>query len=294
MTVKGNSLLETVTLRHTFFISDLDGTLLRTDQTLSERTRQHLKYFTKNGIQWTLATGRSYVSTKHLLTNAGITLNLPIIAQNGALIIHTRTGERLHIHALQTDMAYAILTTLKNGHHPFFVSCHRTQMESWYHHQLDVQKVRFFTGTAPNIRYHAFRDIASLQYQTILSIYSLGTYKEIIQLCSRLKPIVGVGGDLFYFQHRQKKNAWWLCIHAKEATKGQAVLRLLSKHSYPNPTIYVFGDRANDLSMFKISSFIGCAVHNADAVLKRHAQHIIDSNENDGVVQFIKTCQQGS
>ena len=51
--------------------------------------------------------------------------------------------------------------------------------------------------------------------------------------------------------------------------------------------IVVFGDSVNDIPMFKIADE-AYAVENALSELKTFATEIIDSNEKDGVAEFLK------
>ena len=49
------------------YISDLDGTLLHSDQTFSEYETEKFKEFNKKGILFTVATARSMITGKMLL-----------------------------------------------------------------------------------------------------------------------------------------------------------------------------------------------------------------------------------
>ena len=65
-------------------VCDLDGTLLRSDATLSPFAREGLNRLIKLGIPMTVASGRSLQGMRALL--GGVRLGLPVIGLNGALI----------------------------------------------------------------------------------------------------------------------------------------------------------------------------------------------------------------
>ena len=53
----------------TLFVSDLDGTLMRSDKTLSEKTVQTLNRLIENGVLFTYATARSIQSAMEITGN---------------------------------------------------------------------------------------------------------------------------------------------------------------------------------------------------------------------------------
>ena len=70
-----------------------------------------------------------------------------------------------------------------------------------------------------------------------------------------------------------------------KATKANAIRKL--KKIWNCGKVISFGDEVNDIPMFEISG--ECyAVENAVAELKAAATGIIDSNENDGVANWLK------
>ena len=76
----------------TLYVSDLDGTLLRSDQRTSDYTNRVINELTDRGMLFSYATARSYVSS-HRVT-AGLTARIPVILYNGAMTRDSVTGER--------------------------------------------------------------------------------------------------------------------------------------------------------------------------------------------------------
>ena len=77
----------------TLYVSDLDGTLLRSDQRTSEYTNRVINELVAKGMLFSYATARSY-STSHKVT-AGMTAPFPIIIYNGAFVRDNASGQML-------------------------------------------------------------------------------------------------------------------------------------------------------------------------------------------------------
>lgn len=75
------------------YVTDLDGTLMRDDKTISEETVAILNRLIDRGIYVTYATARS-MSSASVITR-DIHFPLPAIIRNGTILADARTGEEL-------------------------------------------------------------------------------------------------------------------------------------------------------------------------------------------------------
>lgn len=90
---------------------DLDGTLLRSDKTLSARTRQVLESYIAKGTHVVVASGRSYDSLpQEVLSVPGIDY---AITSNGVVICHRPTGEKLFYSPLKPACTQQLLSLIK-------------------------------------------------------------------------------------------------------------------------------------------------------------------------------------
>ena len=86
------------------------------------------------------------------------------------------------------------------------------------------------------------------------------------------------------FQPEIYREEYWLEIMSRKATKANAILKL--KELLGCNRIVSFGDAINDIPMFRISD--ECyAVENAVDDLKKMATAVIESNNNDGVANWL-------
>ena len=77
----------------TLYVSDLDGTLLRSNETTSEYTNSIINGLADRGMIFSYATARSLITAKKV-TN-GIKAKIPLIVYNGAFIIDNVTDDIL-------------------------------------------------------------------------------------------------------------------------------------------------------------------------------------------------------
>ena len=77
----------------TLYVSDLDGTLLNSQQQTSTYTNQIIEKLVDQGMLFSYATARSYYSAKP--ATKGLSAKIPLILYNGAFIIDNQSQEIL-------------------------------------------------------------------------------------------------------------------------------------------------------------------------------------------------------
>lgn len=82
--------------------SDLDGTLLSPDHTLSPYAKETLKLLTARGINFVFATGRHHVDVGQIRDN--LEIKSYMITSNGARV-HDLDGNLIFAHNLDRDIA---------------------------------------------------------------------------------------------------------------------------------------------------------------------------------------------
>ena len=75
------------------YVSDLDGTLLRSNEVTSNYTNQVINSLVEQGMIFSYATARSLVTAKKV--TEGINAKIPLIVYNGAFVIDNITEKIL-------------------------------------------------------------------------------------------------------------------------------------------------------------------------------------------------------
>ncbi len=79
----------------------------------------------------------------------------------------------------------------------------------------------------------------------------------------------------------------WLTIQDQKASKDHAIKFVIQQCGIGDCDTVVFGDNDNDLPMFQIADK-SIAVENATDSVKKQATEIIESNEKESVVAYLK------
>ena len=93
----------------TLYVSDLDGTLLQSNETTSEYTNAVINSLTDRGMIFSYATARSLITAKKV--TKGIQARIPLIVYNGAFVIDNVTGDILIANYFD-DSVYGVLDDL--------------------------------------------------------------------------------------------------------------------------------------------------------------------------------------
>ena len=75
----------------TLYVSDLDGTLLRSSEKTSEYTDSVINSLVEKGMLFSYATARSLITAKKV--TQGLDARIPLIVYNGAFVMDNVTGE---------------------------------------------------------------------------------------------------------------------------------------------------------------------------------------------------------
>ncbi len=267
----------------TVFISDLDGTLLKSDKTISKATCETINGLSAEGVSFSYATARSIYSAS-ILTE-GLELRVPVVTKNGA-IINNPDKSNLHENAFTKEEAAEIYQILrKYDLDPIVASFqHGKEKYSYDCTRIGAGTQSFLDDHVGDVRENPVEGEehildGSVHYFTCIGTEEglKGAYQEIQQkyrsLCAR---------DTY-------NDEFWLEIMPWSATKAEAIRQL--KELYGFDKVVVFGDGVNDIPMFQIAD--ECyAMENAVPELKAIATGIIGNNNEDGVARWLKENYQ--
>ena len=262
----------------TLYLSDLDGTLLRSDQRLSPFTIDTLNGLIERGMLFSYATARSYITASRV--TAGITPPIPVITYNGAWMLENGTGRVLSRHSFTAKETREIFDTL-------------TAQDVWPIVYAMVDGVERFSfcpeRSTPGMRdFNQTRRGDPREHPTDEAHLCDGEvfYFTCIDQPEKLLPLYERYRDIFQCVYSQDiyGSGQWLELMPRRATKAQAMLEL--KEMLGCDRVVCFGDGENDLSLFAAADE-GYAVANAVESLKRAATAVIGGNDEDGVARWL-------
>ena len=262
----------------TLYVSDLDGTLLRSDETTSEYTNSVINNLTDRGMIFSYATARSLITAKKV--TSGLRAEIPLIVYNGAFIVDNVTGEVLAANYFDESVGSVLDDLFGNQIFPIVYARIDGKEKFSYVPELCTDGMKkFLLSRQGDVRTNIVKSAENLKVGDIF-------YITCIDSPEKLKPLYDKYKDKFHcvYQKDIYTDEQWLEIMPQKASKAQAALQL--KQKLECDRLVVFGDGKNDIDMFEIADE-AYAVENAVSELKVVATGIIESNENDGVAKYL-------
>ena len=264
----------------TLYVSDLDGTLLRSDQKTSGYTNEMINALVKDGMLFSYATARSW-NTAHKVTD-GLTAAFPVIVYNGAFIRDNASGKLLAENFFEKSGAVKLVDELiESGVHPIvYAFLEGEEKFSYQKDEINAPTRDFVLSRAGDSRDRLVSDRKELTAGEIFYITCIDEPEKLLPFFERCR-------DVYHciYQRDIYSGEQWLEIMPKEASKSHAIIQL--KTLLGCDRLVVFGDGINDLDMFHIADE-AYAVENAVPELKAAATAVIVSNDEDGVAKWLR------
>lgn len=245
--------------------TDLDGTLLRQDGSVSSLTRSVVERCRARGIYVVPVTGRSWVGAAAAL--GWIAAPTPIICLNGSLSCDLLTGTVDVQQPIDPPALKELVSRLAARGVPVVVDANTCKYGS--PGSDDLMKV---LPPGP-------RDLLS-DLDRIPRAYS------VIASCVATADVTTVVGELATLRCVQSSEHCLVITEAR-ATKVDAVRRLCAKFGISPADAIAFGDAENDLEMLGFVGH-GVAMANSAPTVRASTRYVTRySNEDDGVAQYL-------
>lgn len=259
--------------------TDLDGTLLRNDKTISAENIEAIEYFKQEGGFFTFVTGRMpfFISD----TYHTVKPNVPIGCINGGGLFDYPKQEYIWT----CTIPHTVLELVEHVDRCF--PHMGIQINTFYHtyfckENLAMEYFRKITNL-PNLTCHykeVTEPIAKIVFGTLEEM-------EILQLQEALlsHPLA----DRFDFIRSEKS---LFEILPKGIGKGTAIQKLVQHLKLDSRKTIAIGDYNNDISMFHAAG-VGVAVSNACKEALSAADYITVSNEEHAIAKLIYDLHDG-
>lgn len=253
--------------------TDLDGTLLRSDDTVSRRTRDALAAVTAAGAAHIVVTGRAVPWTRHILDDLGYD-GLAVCGQ-GAQVYHAGEHRLLTSLTLDRQLAGLALSKLEAEVGPLALAASRDGLDG---EVLIAPGYRAQEGPLP---YVPMKDPAELWAAPLNKLYIQHPELGDDELTRAARVTVGGLVDVVMAGPGIVEI---LPLGLSKATGLSLAARRLGVRGVDT---IAFGDMPNDIPMFGWAAH-GVAMANAHDELKAVAQEITASHDDDGIAVVLE------
>jgi len=254
-------------------LSDVDGTLVTKDKTLTQRSIDAVHALHDAGIHFAVTSGRPPRGMSMLVEP--LALRTPLSAFNGGLVVDpdmTVVEERL----IPDKLVPRSIELLES--HALDVWVY--QGADWLVRDLD----------AP----HVARDSHAVQFvPTVVESFDrdLSGVAKIVGVSDDYDAVVAAGTaaneELGEHVSASRSQPYYLDVTHPQANKGAVVKFLSAKYGIPAEEIATIGDMPNDVLMFAHSG-LSIAMGNADREVQRAARRVTTSNDEDGFANAVE------
>ncbi len=254
--------------------SDMDGTLLRWDDTVSDATLGELERWRAAGVPVVLATGRP---PRWMYRIRDVLGHGTAVCCNGAVLLDLARFEILHEDALQPDVLESVTTELR-----------RRQPDTWFavEYGLEFRHEPIYQPRwdvdAPGVAEATLGELIAQPAAKLLARHEKLPRDQFVALVEDV-----VAGRATVTNSSTDALAE---ISALGVTKASGLATVAARHGIGPEDVVVFGDMPNDIAAFEwVRAGGGRAVAMAHAHpdLMAVATDVTGTNEDDGVATFL-------
>ena len=275
-------------------VSDMDGTLLAHDSSISKGNIEAIRYAQSKGVQFAIATGRDYSSLKVILEAHD--LKCFSILGNGAQFCN-ENGEIL-------SSAY------------FPKKCFKQVLQIFDElkiHYMIFTANGFYSTAEPNVVRDAFIDRCVVQFKrkredylddgcnqdmACMKLKKIGDLDDFINSSIDIIKVEAFNNDVSLIEKAKEKlqeieGIAYLSsfddnieVTDKAAQKGLILENVIEELGYSKDEVMVLGDGLNDITLFERFKY-SFAPGNANETIKAMAYQVVGASEEDGVSQAI-------
>jgi Cof subfamily protein (haloacid dehalogenase superfamily) len=254
-------------------VSDIDGTLLTKDKTLTEGATRAVRRLEESGVGFTITSSRPTIGMRFLIEPLKITL--PVGAFNGSSIVDAQLNP-IEQHLIPPAAVQRSIEVLDE----FGVDVWLFTNEQWLARSDDGAYV-------------------PLEKRTIKTDPTI--VPDFVPYLSSACKLVGACADAALLQRCEaamqkalgaqatavRSQSYYLDVTPPGCDKGTFVQAIAKRLGISTDAVATIGDMHNDLAMFRTSG-ISIAMGNATDEVKKLATHVTASNEDEGFAGAIE------
>lgn len=254
-------------------VSDVDGTLLRTDKSLAPRTVEVVGELRRAGIKFAIVSSRPPRGMTAVIDRLGITT--PIAGFNGGIVALPDLTV-IASHLIEPDVAQHTVGAIEAAGASAWVFSGR----DWYVRDRNGPRVPFEQRTV------GFGPVVVDEFAV-----AIGTAAKIVAvsddpaLLNKLQN--EVRAQLSGRAHIARSQSYYLDFTHPLANKGHAVQEIAAQMGVSPANVAVIGDGENDIDMFSEAG-LSIAMGNGDADVRKAADFVTERNDEDGAAAALE------
>ncbi|MDO5021840.1 MAG: Cof-type HAD-IIB family hydrolase [Eubacteriales bacterium] len=258
---------------------DMDGTLLDSRSQISQFNMDTIKKAQLKGLRVAICTGRFPENIKIMLDDIG--LQCDIIALNGATV--DTNGKRIHQAFLPIDIGKEVFEMLEKHDAKYVMfQDHRiiTRKEDTIYHaeKLYGERLKAEYGVSFERGYEAAKKAVSGGVSKFFVFDSPENTAVLNEMYGYVKTVENVDVT--------RSGPHNFEVMPKNTGKGVGIQKLAEFYNIPMSETMAVGDHENDITMIRAAG-LGVAMGNAIDLIKKEADVITDTNDQDGVAKAI-------
>ncbi len=276
--VQGGVLSDIKRSRKNLLFTDMDGTLLRDDCTVSSELKEALDRMTAAGHRLVLTSGRPLPAILEVCEDAG--LNYPgmiVISNNGGYIYDCDEDRAILEYRLsQEDISYIVAQAQEAGIHihgytKSHIVCREMNKELQFYTKRIHMPLKYVSDVAESLPQGSYK----------LQAIHLTDHDALVRFRDSLVPYCGDRIQMIF------SNDKYLEILPAQAGKGNAIRFLTDYLPALRTHTFAAGDAENDISMLQ-AAHMGIAMQNATDAVKASADFVTAlDNNNDGLLEVL-------
>lgn len=246
---------------------DLDGTLLRSDKTISDRTLAALQNCRKKGILIGVSTSRGEQNALSFIEELQPDV---LIVSGGALVKYH--GEYIYKAAFSAEETRQMIAAARSVCGAECEITIDTTNAHYWNYKIDPKKQDQSWGDSI---YTDFKDFAESSLKMCVEIFDdaqAAQLQELLKAC-----------DCIRFS-----DGYWYKFTRKAVTKERAIMEACAASGIKPAEIAAFGDDYADIGMLELCG-MGIAMGNAIDAVREKADLVIGSNDEDGIAAFLES-----
>jgi Cof subfamily protein (haloacid dehalogenase superfamily) len=259
-------------------VSDVDGTLLTKDKTLTDGAKGAVRRLHEAGIGFTITSSRPTLGMRFLIEPLSITL--PIGAFNGSSIVDPQL-KPVEQHLIPVAAVQHCLDVLNE----FGVDIWLFTNDLWLTRNGDGEYVpheKRAIRADPTVVADFTPYLASA-----CKIVGASADAALLQRCEiAMQQALGAQATAV------RSQTYYLDVTPPGRNKGTFVQTMAGRLGIPLDAVATIGDMQNDLAMFRTSG-VSFAMGNATDDVKKAATHVTASNEDEGFARAMEIILKG-